>query len=169
MMSSRCCRPSRVADVTASPHARITRDPIDVAAFTASVASPAHGAVVVFLGTVREQNDERAVHGMRYDAYEEMAVQVLDEIVGEATRLLGDGVVAAVHRIGELEIGEVSVAIATAAPHRARTFDAASYVIEEIKKRLPVWKQEHYVDGDARWLPGTVPPSPAPAGPRVAS
>ena len=68
-----------------------------------------------------------------------------------------NGMVAAIHRTGELAIGEVSVAIATASPHRAGTFDAASYVIEEIKKRLPVWKQEHYIEGGARWLPGTVP------------
>jgi molybdopterin synthase catalytic subunit len=137
--------------------ARITRDVIDINEFIASVSSSANGAIVLFLGVVREQNDERAVRGMRYDAYDEMAVQVLDEIVAEAQAKLGDGMVAAVHRAGELEIGEVSVAIATAAPHRAHTFDAASYVIEEIKKRLPVWKQEHYIEGDARWLPGTVP------------
>ena len=157
MTSSRSCPPSPVASVPLVQRARITRDVIDVDAFIASVAAPAHGAIVLFLGIVREENDARAVRGMRYDAYEDMAVQVLDAIVAEAQAQLGDGMVAAVHRTGELAIGEVSVAIATSAPHRAGTFDAASYVIEEIKKRLPVWKQGHYIEGDARWLPGAVP------------
>jgi molybdopterin synthase catalytic subunit len=63
-----------------------------------------------------------------------------------------------VHRVGELGIGEVSVAIAASAPHRAETFDATRYVIEEIKRRLPVWKEEHYVGGGSEWLEGTIPP-----------
>jgi molybdopterin synthase catalytic subunit len=71
--------------------------------------------------------------------------------------------VCAVHRIGDLAIGDVSVAIAVGSPHRADAFEASRYVIEEIKRRLPVWKEEHYIGGDARWLDGTVPPMPADA------
>jgi molybdopterin synthase catalytic subunit len=138
--------------------ATITRDPIDIPALIAAVSAPANGAVALFLGTVREQNDERPVRGMRYDAYEAMAVDVLNEIVAEALAVMGEGSIVAVHRIGELAIGDVSVAIAAASPHRAPAFEAARFVIEEIKVRLPVWKQEHYIDGSDRWLPGSIPP-----------
>ena len=93
---------------------------------------------------------------MHYDAYIEMAEKTLHAIVAEAEALPGTGRVAAVHRIGELKVGEVSVAIAASAPHRAEAFAACRYVIEEIKKRLPVWKQERYVSGGTQWLPGEV-------------
>ncbi|MEO5511863.1 MAG: molybdenum cofactor biosynthesis protein MoaE [Longimicrobiales bacterium] len=132
--------------------ALITREAIDTAAVLAAVSAPAHGAVALFLGTVREQNDGRPVSGMRYDSYEAMASDVLAEIVAEAAATMGEGEIVAVHRIGELSIGDVSVAIAAASPHRAPAFDAARYIIEEIKLRLPVWKQEHYNDGSQRWL-----------------
>jgi molybdopterin synthase catalytic subunit len=137
--------------------AQITRDPIDTTAVLDSVRDPGHGAVALFLGLVRDVNDERPVSGMRYDAYEAMALDVLREIVADAEREMGAGEVAAVHRIGELAIGDVSVAIAVGSAHRAPAFDAARYVIEEIKRRLPVWKQEHYADGDVQWLAGQVP------------
>ncbi len=136
----------------------ITRDPIDTAALLDAAGDAANGAVTLFVGVVRDHNDDRPVTGMRYDAYEAMASDVLHEIVAEARTAMGEGTVLAVHRIGELAIGDVSVAIAAGAPHRAPTFDAARYVIEQIKLRLPVWKEEHYTDGAARWLPGQVPP-----------
>lgn len=139
-------------------HVLVTRDAIDTQALLSSVSAPAHGAAVLFIGTVREQNDGRAVRGMRYDAYEAMALEVLQTIVDEAAALLDGGRIAAVHRIGELAIGDVSIAVAAAAPHRAPTFDAARHVIEEVKRRLPVWKQEHYITGDAVWLDGSIPP-----------
>jgi molybdopterin synthase catalytic subunit len=130
----------------------ITRDPISVESVLALVGGPADGAIDIFLGVVRDHNDGSAVSGMRYDAYVEMAEQVLRAIVTEAAGLKGVGKVAAVHRIGELEVGEASVAIAASAPHRAEAFAACRYVIEEIKKRLPVWKQERYVTGEEHWL-----------------
>lgn len=120
------------------------------------VGSSEDGAVTLFLGIVRNSNAGRAVHGMRYDAYVEMAESELAAIVREAAQQSGGGV-AAVHRIGELAIGDVSVAIAASTPHRAQSFDACRYVIEEIKKRLPVWKREYYTDGDAQWLDGHGP------------
>lgn len=141
--------------------ALIVRDPIDVARFLQAVGGDADGAVLLFLGVVRNHADGRAVSGMRYDAYHEMAEEVLAEIVAEAAERLGARQVSAVHRVGELEVGDVSVAIAAASPHRAEAFDASRYVIEEIKKRLPVWKREHYVEGDSAWVEGTVPPSTA--------
>ena len=134
--------------------ARITRDRISAESVLSLVGGPSDGAIDLFLGVVRDHNDGAAVSGMHYDAYVEMAEATLREIVNEAAGMDGVGKVAAVHRIGELAIGEVSVAIASSAPHRAQAFAATRYVIEEIKKRLPVWKQERYLDGEPKWLPG---------------
>ena len=136
----------------------ITRDVIAAQDALGSVGSTADGAVVLFLGTVRDENEGRPVSGMRYDAYVEMAEPVLREIVEEAARDAGTDRIAVVHRIGELAVGDVSVAIAVSAPHRAGSFDAARYIIEQIKLRLPVWKHERYSEGSARWLAGNVPP-----------
>jgi molybdopterin synthase catalytic subunit len=96
---------------------------------------------------------------MRYDAYESMAERTLAEIAAETQQRYTPSRIAVVHRTGELEIGDVSVAIAVSTPHRAQAFDAVRYVIEELKKRLPVWKKEHYVTGEERWLDGNVPPA----------
>lgn len=139
-------------------HALVTRDPIDPQAVLAMVGSPADGAAILFLGTVRDQNEGRGVSGMQYDAFVEMAGPVLNDIAGEAAVRANSERIAVVHRIGELAIGAVSVAIAVSSPHRAEAFDAARFIIEQIKLRLPVWKHEHYVDGDARWLAGMTPP-----------
>lgn len=121
------------------------------------VGGSADGAAVLFVGTVRDHNEGSSVTGLTYEAYDQMAESVLETIAAEAAERLGTPRVAVVHRVGELAIGEVSVAIAASSPHRAETFDAARYVIEEIKKRLPVWKKEHYVEGEAAWLDGVTP------------
>ena len=136
----------------------ITREPIRPRDVLERVGAAEDGAVLLFLGVVRNHNDGAAVSGMTYDAYDEMAGTVLGEIAGEAAERLGTDRVAVVHRVGELEIGQVSVAIAASSPHRAESFDATRYVIEEIKKRLPVWKKEHYVEAGSKWLEGNVPP-----------
>lgn len=141
-----------------SIHCVVAAEPIDTARVLARVGSPADGAAVLFVGTVREQNDGRAVRGMRYDAYIEMAVPVLRAIAGEAVERAGSDRIAVEHRIGELAIGDISIAIAVSSPHRAGAFDAARYIIEQVKVRLPVWKQEHYVGGDSAWLDGALPP-----------
>jgi molybdopterin synthase catalytic subunit len=95
-----------------------------------------------------------------------MAAPVLTDIAHEAAAMLGTDRVAVVHRVGELAIGEVSVAIAVSSPHRAQAYEASRYVIEEIKKRLPVWKHEHYTDGRSKWVEGVTPVQPG-IGPRV--
>jgi molybdopterin synthase catalytic subunit len=141
-----------------SVRAWITREPIDPPAILAMVGAAETGATVLFLGTVRDHNEGRPVSGMRYDSYGAMAEKVLHQIADEAATRLATGRMVVVHRVGELGIGDVSVAVAASAPHRAGTFDAARYVIEEIKRRLPIWKQEHYVGGGSEWLEGTVPP-----------
>lgn len=135
----------------------ITTEPIETSAVLAAVGSPQDGAVLLFLGIVREENDGRPVTGMRYDAYDTMADRVLAEIAKEAVDRFGVTELAAVHRTGELEIGETSVAIAVSTPHRADAFSACRYLIDELKLRLPIWKKEHYVEG-SRWLDGNTPP-----------
>ncbi len=142
----------------------ITTEPLDPAAILEMVGAPEDGAALLFLGIVRDHNDGRRVAGVRYDAYVGMAEAVLAEIAAEAAARLGTDRVVVAHRIGELRVGEVSVAIAVSSPHRAEAYEASRYVIEEIKKRLPVWKEEQYVEGGARWLEGQVPPVPEATG-----
>ena len=137
--------------------ATITEQPIDPATLLQNLGDEGDGAALLFVGNVRRENEGRAVSGMRYDAYQEMAEKVLGEIVEEAINVAGSARIRAIHRIGELTVGETSVAIAVATPHRAQAFDAGRYIIEEIKKRLPVWKQEHYVTGESDWLAGQTP------------
>jgi molybdopterin synthase catalytic subunit len=135
----------------------ITTQPIDPSRVLAEVGTEDDGAVLLFVGTVRRHNDGRAVSGLRYDSYAAMAEQVLRQIAEEAAARWEISRLAAVHRTGELGIGEVSVAIAVSSPHRAEGFAACRHVIEEIKQRLPVWKQERYLEGTEKWLEGAVP------------
>ena len=139
-------------------HAAVVRTPIDAAAVMRRVGDPAHGATLMFVGVVRDHAEGRSVSGMRYDAYEPMALDVLRTIAAEAAERLGTESIAVVHRVGELAVGEASVAVAVSSPHRAESYDASRYVIEQIKTRLPVWKKERYSDGDASWVGGAVPP-----------
>ncbi len=141
----------------------VTTEPIEPGAVLGRVGGASYGAVVLFLGTVRNTNDGRPVSGMEYHGYEAMAQEQLAVIVGEASEIAGGAPVAAVHRLGTLALGEISVAIAVSTPHRASAFEASRHVIEEIKKRLPVWKKEHYVDGRTDWVKGIQPaPETAP-------
>ncbi len=146
-----------------SVRATVTAQPIGAAALLAEVAAHDCGAATLFVGTVRDSNAGRRVSGMRYEAYERMAAQMLERIAGEAAARVESGRgplrIAVEHRSGELSVGEASVAIAVAAPHREEAFAACRYIIEEIKRRLPVWKEEHYTSGDAEWLGGQVPPA----------
>jgi molybdopterin synthase catalytic subunit len=138
-------------------HARVVAGPIDVGALMARVADAACGATAVFVGTVRGENDGRAVSGIDYSAYEAMAVKEIERIVAEAVARFDAPRIAVEHRVGYLELGEASVAIAAAHPRRTPALDALRYVIEELKKRVPVWKREHYVDGTREWIDPTRP------------
>ncbi len=141
----------------------IVREPIDPAQVLSLIGADQDGATLLFLGVVRNHNDGRSVGGVRYESYEEMAAQVLSDIVEEASGAADTDRIAALHRIGELEVGEVSVAIAVSTPHRAEAYEASRYIIEEIKKRLPVWKKERYSDGAEEWVEGRAPDAaPAP-------
>jgi molybdopterin synthase catalytic subunit len=137
----------------------ITTEPIQPAELLGRVGSSMDGAVVLFVGLVRDHNEGEPVSGMTYEAYAPMAEKVLGQIAGEAAARLGTDRLVVVHRVGDLRVGDVSVAIAVSSPHRDEAFDAARYVIEEIKQRLPVWKREHYLAGNSQWLDGIVPPT----------
>jgi molybdopterin synthase catalytic subunit len=125
---------------------------LDLQALLAEVTSVANGATILFVGTVRDVNDGRGVAGMEYSAYTSMAERELSEIVREASEQFGTNEIVVEHRIGTLALGEASVAIAVAHPHRARAYDASRFVIEQLKQRVPIWKLEHYVDGTREWV-----------------
>jgi sulfur-carrier protein adenylyltransferase/sulfurtransferase len=131
----------------------ITRDAIDPRTLEAALQRDAHGGVVTFLGIVRERaSDGRDVNGLSYEAYEEMAIAEFERIAEEARERFGEVELAIVHRIGDLRIGEIAVAVTAASAHRGVAFDACEYTIDELKRRAPIWKKEHYVDGDAAWI-----------------
>ena len=128
---------------------------IDPSALLTEVASDAHGATSLFVGTVREVNDGRAVTGMEYTTYESMAAAELERIASEAYAQFTTSALVVEHRIGILGLGDVSVAIAVAHAHRAPALDATRYVIEQLKKRVPIWKREHSADGTREWVDPT--------------
>jgi molybdopterin synthase catalytic subunit len=130
----------------------IVRRAIDVAALLAEAHDTANGAMVLFLGQVREVNDGRPVTGIEYSAYGEMAERELANIASECARAFGIDDLVVEHRLGALALGETSIAIVAGHPHRAAAFEASRFVIEEVKRRLPVWKREGYVDGTSEWV-----------------
>jgi molybdopterin synthase catalytic subunit len=144
-----------VADLAVAPRVALVDNAIDVAALYASVVSPSVGAVSMFLGTVRDLNDGRPVTGIEYEAYRPMAQSELERIVGEVKQATDGLTVAVVHRLGTLQVGEISVAIVAAHPRRTAAIRSAERIIEEIKQRVPIWKLEHYVDGERQWVDPT--------------
>jgi molybdopterin synthase catalytic subunit len=112
------------------------------------------GALVIFYGTVRDENDDRPVQSMTYEAHVGLAEKVLAEIEAEAIERFGVRRCRIQHRIGHLELGEPSVLIVVRAGHRAEAYAASRYAIDELKERAPIWKEEHYADGDSRYLDG---------------
>jgi molybdopterin synthase catalytic subunit len=128
---------------------------IDPASLIKEVGSEENGAISVFIGTVRDVNDGRSVSSIEYSAYKAMAASELDRILDEAEKQFGVSALVVEHRVGLLGLGDVSVAIAAAHPHRAPALDCTRYVIEEIKKRVPIWKMEHYADGGREWVDPT--------------
>lgn len=135
--------------------ATLVRTRIDLSALLEEVASTAIGATILFVGTVRETNDGRAVSGIEYSAYEPMAVRELDAILAEAATRFRTADIVVEHRLGELGLGEASVAIAVAHAHRAEAYEASRYVIEQLKRRVPIWKREAYIDGTREWVDPT--------------
>lgn len=131
---------------------RLTEEPIDFAALIESVRSTDSGAVVLFLGTVREMTNGRRTTALDYEAFGPMAESKLAEIEAEARRRWSLDRVAIVHRLGRLELGDVSVAVAVSSPHRAEAFEAARYLIDTLKQTVPIWKKENWHDGTSEWV-----------------
>lgn len=137
----------------------LTSSPIDFAALTESVRSTQAGAVVLFLGTVRELTNGRRTAALDYDAYEDMARAKMLELGEEAAARWPIVRAALVHRLGHLELGDVSVAVAVSCPHRHQAFDAGRFLIDRLKEVVPIWKKENWADGTTEWVhPGTGAP-----------
>ena len=125
---------------------------INASALLDEVAQDRNGASILFVGTVRDINDGSPVTALDYSAYTDMAETELAAIVLEASERWSTPDIVVEHRIGSLGLGDASVAIAVAHPHRGEAYEASRYIIEELKRRLPVWKREHYVDGRSEWV-----------------
>ena len=134
---------------------RLVQGAIDPGALVRAVAAPAHGAIILFLGVVREVNDGRAVTGIEYSAYEAMAARELQAIADEGSAHFGTADIVLEHRLGALSLEEASVGIAVAHAHRAEAYELSRWVIEELKRRVPIWKREHYADGTREWVEPT--------------
>ena len=133
--------------------AQLVDGPIRVEVVLEGVRSEADGGLALFVGVVREENAGRRVLFLEYEAYAPMAVAEMEKIEAEAIAKFGVSKVAIVHRIGRLEIGEASVAIAVASPHRAEALDACRWAIDTLKQTVPIWKKEHF-EGGAVWIEG---------------
>ena len=119
------------------------------------IENPAHGGQALFLGSVRNRNHGQQVLAVSYDCHKTIAESELGQIVAEARSKWGEANdVVVLHGTGRLEVGDLSVGIGVSSPHRAEAFEVCRYLIEELKVRLPIWKQEHYVDGESEWLKG---------------
>lgn len=129
----------------------VTSDPIDVDQVPL-VGSSMSGALVTFAGRVRDATDDRPVSGLEYEAYSEMASKTLQQIANEALSRWEIEAIHIVHRVGQLAVGEVSVLVAVAAPHRGAAFDACEFCIDTLKERAPIWKKERFEDGESRWV-----------------
>lgn len=130
----------------------LTHDPIDYHALTESVRSHQSGAVVLFLGTVREMTGDRRTVALDYEGYPQMAESKLAELEAAARSRWPINNVAIVHRLGHLELGDISVAVAVSCPHRHQAFEAGRFLIDELKVSVPIWKKENWADGSTEWV-----------------
>ena len=131
----------------------LSAEPLDLCAVAAAVRDSEHGGLATFLGCIRREEAIREVIAIDYQAYEELTQRELVAVAEEAAARFG-AMVAAVHRIGRVEVSEPSVAVAASAPHRAAAFAACRYVIDELKVRAPIWKRMVYADGATEWMDG---------------
>lgn len=130
----------------------LTHNLIDYTALTESVRSDQSGAVVLFLGTVREMTEGRRTVALEYEAYPQMAEAKLRELEEDTRRRWPVDRVGIVHRLGHLDLGEISVAVAVSCPHRQQAFEAGKFLIDRLKEVVPVWKKENWADGTTEWV-----------------
>ena len=135
--------------------AELTRERIPVERLIAAGSRPDCGAVAVFLGTTRDHHQGRRVVRLAYEAYESMALAALERLEREAVGRFGVAACRIVHRLGEVPVGEASVAVVVAAGHRAPAFDACRWAMDELKRGAPIWKQEFFAEGGSAWVEGT--------------
>lgn len=133
------------------PRTTLVENDIDINRLTASIRDPAFGAVVLFIGAVRDRHRDRPVEGITYDAYHSMAARKLESIASDLEGEFGEVRVRIAHRLGTVPAGKASVAIAVASAHRAAAYEASRQALERLKREVPIWKQEHYADGPAEW------------------
>jgi molybdopterin synthase catalytic subunit len=131
---------------------RLTHEVIDYQMLTESVRRPGCGGVVLFLGTVRDLTGEQVTTALDYEAYPQMAEKKLAQVETETRAKWSIGDIALVHRLGHLEVSEVSVAVAVSCPHRAEAFAACRYAIDRLKEIVPIWKKEHGPSGTSEWV-----------------
>ncbi len=131
---------------------RLTRNPIDYHALTEQVRRNDCGAVVVFLGTVRDLTGERVTVALDYEAYPAMAEKKMAEIEADTRQRWPVGDIVMEHRLGHLDVGAVSVAVAVSCPHRGDAFDACRHAIDRLKELVPIWKKENWADGTTEWV-----------------
>ena len=129
-----------------------TRGDIAPETLRTALADVSCGAYASFEGWVRNRNDGRDVNRLEYEAYESLGVKEGERIVAEAAMKFGVSGAKCVHRLGVLQLGEIAVWVGVRAPHRDEAFAACRYIIDEVKHRVPIWKKEHYVDGDSGWV-----------------
>ena len=134
-----------------SPRAELVDGPIDLEAIAAEVYATSCGAVVTFVGTVRDHHNNRSVSKIYYDAYRPMALSALQSIAATLTQESSELRAGIVHRLGEVPAGEASVVITIASPHRDAAYAASREALERIKREVPIWKEEHYTDGSKMW------------------
>lgn len=130
----------------------VTSEPIQITSVTDAVRDPRAGAVVLFLGTVREVTGDVQTAALSYEAYEEMAVASLTDITQQAQHRWGLIGMAVVHRTGDLEPGDIAVAVAVSSAHRQAAFEAGQWIMDTIKQQTPIWKKECYADGSTEWV-----------------
>jgi molybdopterin synthase catalytic subunit len=130
----------------------LSATPIEVAAWRERLLTPRAGACASFEGWVRDHNEGRAVHGLHYEAYAALAESEGEAILAEALTRFPIHDAACIHRTGELALGDLAVWVGASAPHRGPAFDACRWIIDEVKSRVPIWKQERYTAGDTTWL-----------------
>jgi molybdopterin synthase catalytic subunit len=145
-------------------HFAFSREPFTPDSFRDLVADPVAGGYASFEGWVRNHNEGRRVLGLEYEGYEALGMKEGDRVVLEALARFPIAKAHCVHRLGALEIGDLAVWVGVTAAHRDAAFAACRYIIDEVKTRVPVWKKEHYADGDSGWINCEVSPSDAPAG-----
>jgi molybdopterin synthase catalytic subunit len=130
----------------------LTNDAIDMAQVLAGVESPQAGAIVLFVGTTREFTQGRRTASLEYECYPEMARQEMCKLEEQARQRWPIVACSIVHRLGHLEIGEASVAIAVSSPHRQAAFEAGQWLIDTLKQLVPIWKKENWNDGTSEWV-----------------